>query len=293
MTVPLTCLTHKNMSWNWSAACQEGFTLLKKAFTSAPILRHFDPALHPIVETDASNYAIAGIFSLRTDEGDVHPVAFYSRMLTGAKLNYDTHDKELLAIYEAFKGWHHYLESPHHTIKVVTNHKNLEYFSSTKVLSCCQACWSEYLSAFNMVVRFHPGKLSEKPDSLTCQMDYYLKGGDRDFTLANPQNLHPVFSQEHLATSLCATWLQEVVSDAVALVDIPIPIIDTAALVEDIKEGLAVDPIAKRELDLCLLSCTATSMLVYRMELLYSLFESLIDHQAQHCEQQFLLIPEA
>ncbi len=103
-----------------------------------------------------------------------------------------------------------------------------------------------------MVVRFRPGKLGEKPDSLTRRTDYYLKGGDRDFTLTNPQNLRPVFSQEHLATSLCTTWLQEVVSDTVVLVDIPIPIIDTAALVEDIKEGLAVDPIAKQELDLCL-----------------------------------------
>ncbi len=89
---------------------------------------------------------IAGIFSLCTDEGDVHPVAFYSRTLTGAELNYDTHDEELLAIYEAFKGWCHYLELPHHTINVVTDHKNLEYFSSTKVLPIIKhAGWSTYL----------------------------------------------------------------------------------------------------------------------------------------------------
>ena len=102
-----------------------------------------------------------------------------------------------------------------------------------------------------MVIRFCPGKLGEKPDSLTRRVDYYLKGEDRDFTLANPQNLRPVFSQEQLATSLRATRLQEVVSDAAALVDIPIPVVDTAALVEDIKAGLLVDPIAKREYDLC------------------------------------------
>ncbi len=135
MTVPLTRLMHKNMPWHWSAACQDVFVLLKRAFTSAPILWHFNPALHPIVETDTSNYAIAGIFSLHSDEGDVHPVAFYSHTLTGAELNYNTHDKELLAIFEAFKGWRHYLESPHHTIDVVTDYKNLEYFSSTKMLS--------------------------------------------------------------------------------------------------------------------------------------------------------------
>ena len=155
-------------------------------FTTAPCLCHFDLALHLIVETDASDYAITGIFSLSGDEGEVNPVAFYSCTLNGAKLNYDTHDKELLAIFEAFKNWHHYLESPHHTVDMVTDHKNLKYFSTMKVLSCRQARWSEYLSAFNMVVCFRPGKLGEKPDSLTRWVDYYLKGGDRDYTLANP-----------------------------------------------------------------------------------------------------------
>ena len=200
--VPLTRLTRKNAPWDWSPACDKAFHLLKQAFISAPVLHHFDPALLPIVETDASDYAIAGIFSLWTDDSEIRPVAFYACTLSGAELNYDTHDKELLAIFEAFRTWCHYLESLHHTIDVITDHKNLEYFSSMKTLLCHQAHWSEYLSAFNMVVRFRPGKLSEKPDSLTRQMDYYLKGGDRDYMLANPQNLHPIFTQERLATAL-------------------------------------------------------------------------------------------
>ena len=250
LTVPLNRLTRKNVPWLWSPACQEAFRLLKDAFCSAPILHHFDPSLPPIVETDASDYAIAGIISVRTNDGDVHPVAFFSRTLTGAELNYDTHDKELLAIFEAFKTWRHYLESLHHTIDVLTDHKNLEYFSTTKTLSRRQARWSEYLSAFNMVIRFRPGKLGEKPDSLTRRSDYYLKGGDRDFTLANPQNCRPIFSQEQLATSLRATRLRAVVVDAASLVDIPIPLIDSAALLDDIKAGYQHDPIARRELDL-------------------------------------------
>ena len=35
----------------------------------------------------------------------VHPVVFYSHTFTVAELNYDTHDKELLAIFKAFKIW--------------------------------------------------------------------------------------------------------------------------------------------------------------------------------------------
>ena len=252
IVVPLTRLTRKDAPWVWSPRCEDAFQLLKVAFTTAPILHHFDPSLPPVVETDASDYAIAGIFSVRTDDGEIRPVAFYSRTLSGAELNYDTHDKELLAVFEAFKAWRHYLESPHHTIDVVTDHKNLEYFSTTKVLSRRQARWSEYLSAFNMVIRFRPGKLGEKPDSLTRRADFYLKKGDRDYTLVNPQNLRPIFTQEQLATSLRATRLRPIASEAAALVDVSVPLLDISALVEDIKAGYTADPIASRELDLCL-----------------------------------------
>ena len=92
LTVPLTRLTCKNTLWYWSPACDAAFRLLKDTFTSAPILHHFDPSLPPIVEMDASDSTITRILSLHTDDGDVHPVAFFSRTLPGAKLNYDTHD---------------------------------------------------------------------------------------------------------------------------------------------------------------------------------------------------------
>jgi hypothetical protein len=137
------------------------------AFTLAPILHHFDLSLPPIVETDVSDYTIAGVLSLQTNDGNIHPVVFYSHTLLGAELNYNTHDKELLTIFQAFKMWRHYLESPHHMIDMITDHKNLEYFSSMKMLTCQQARWSEYLSSFNMVICFRPRKLGEKPDSLT------------------------------------------------------------------------------------------------------------------------------
>jgi len=45
--------------------------------------------------------------------------------------------------------------------------------------------------------------------------------------------------------------LQEVASDAAALVDSSIPLLDTTALIDDIKIGLTIDPLAKCELDRC------------------------------------------
>jgi len=101
-----------------------------------------------IVEMDTSDYAIAGILSIVCPDSEIRPVAFYSRTLTPPELNYDTHDKELLAIHEAFQTWRHYLEGLSEPVDVVMDHKNLEYFTSTKLLSCHQARWSEFLHQF-------------------------------------------------------------------------------------------------------------------------------------------------
>ena len=87
------------------------------------------------METDASDYALAAILSIVNKDNEVHPVTFHSRTFTVVELNYNTHDKELLAIFEAFKIWWYYLEGPVYPIDVVTNHNNLEYFSTTKVLT--------------------------------------------------------------------------------------------------------------------------------------------------------------
>jgi len=108
------------------------------------------------VETDASDYALAAIFSIVNEYNEVHPVAFHSCTFTMVELNYNTHNKELLTIFEAFKIWQHYLEGPVYPINIVMDHKNLEYFSTTKVLTWRQAQWSEYLSQFNLVIRSCP-----------------------------------------------------------------------------------------------------------------------------------------
>ena len=86
------------------------------------------------METDALDYALTAILSTVNEENKVHPVAFHSHTFTTVELNYDIHDKELLAIFEAFKIWQHYLKGPAYPIDVVMDHKNLEYFSTTKIL---------------------------------------------------------------------------------------------------------------------------------------------------------------
>ena len=63
LTRSLTDLTKKSKKFDWQAECQDAFDMLKKRFTSAPILRHFDPELQCVIECDASDFAIGAILS--------------------------------------------------------------------------------------------------------------------------------------------------------------------------------------------------------------------------------------
>ncbi len=235
--IPLTCLTCKGTPWKFDNKCMAAFNELKQAFTHAPILTYWVPDRQLVVETDASDYAIATILSIYLEDGEIHPIAFLSRSLHNAKLNYNTHDKELLAIFEAFKYWCHYLEGSVDPIDVVTDHKNLEYFSTTKILTRWQVRWSEYLSQFNLVIWFQPGKLGGKPDALNRRWDVYPKEGDSQYAAVNPHNFRPVFTQEQLSASLHATFLEGPTLHASAIMDID-------KLYSDIKQAQLSDSTA-------------------------------------------------
>ena len=122
ITVPLTQLTRKDVPWDFSNDCQKSFKKLKKAFTTAPVLTHWIPDTPIMVETDASDYTLAAVLSIHTPDSNYHLVTFHSQMFKDTKTNYNVHDKELMAIYDAFKWWRHYLEGASTPINVVTDH---------------------------------------------------------------------------------------------------------------------------------------------------------------------------
>jgi hypothetical protein len=105
ITIPLTRLTRKGTLCNFTEECCTAFNSLKKSFTTTPILTHWIPDCPLIVKTDALDYALAVILSMITPDVELHLIAFHSWTFSGAELNYDIHDKELLAIFEAFKCW--------------------------------------------------------------------------------------------------------------------------------------------------------------------------------------------
>ena len=98
-----------------------------------------------IIETDASDFAIGAVLSQREEHERLHPVAFHSRKLQPAETNYEIHDKELLAIVDAFKHWRRYCKGATHQVQVFSDHQNLKYFTTTKMLNRRQARWAQEL----------------------------------------------------------------------------------------------------------------------------------------------------
>ncbi|GKU08385.1 unnamed protein product [Fusarium langsethiae] len=166
-----TCLTDDK-------TCEDAFVKLKAAFTSAPILRPFNWTKDVILETDASDYVSTGVLSQANDKGTLHPVAFFSKKHTATECNYEIYDKELMAIIRCFEEWRPELEGAPSPIKVITDHKNLEYFTTTKLLNRRQARWSEFLSRFNFKITYQPGKQGVKPDALTRRSEDLPQEGD-------------------------------------------------------------------------------------------------------------------
>jgi len=80
---------------------------LKASFTTAPLLIHANPSKPFVLETNASNFALNVVLSQPRKDNLFHLVGFHSCKCSLTKINYEIHDKELLAIVDAFEEWHH------------------------------------------------------------------------------------------------------------------------------------------------------------------------------------------
>jgi transposase InsO family protein/predicted aspartyl protease len=164
----LNALTRKGTVFKWTEQCQEAFDLLKRAVLEAPILHFFDYDLPTMVEADASNGVVAGVLSQQDPQtGRWHPVAFFSKTMQPAELNYDIHDKEMLAVVLSLDEWRAELEGLQTPFLVYSDHRALEYFMTTKKLSARQARWAEYLSRFHFKLAYRAGKSNERADALS------------------------------------------------------------------------------------------------------------------------------
>jgi hypothetical protein len=122
---PLHDLSKKNKKFVWSEEFQESFDQLKKQFTEEPVLMMLDHLKPFQIQVDSSLFATGGILTQMDTNGDRHPCAYFFKSLTKEQRNYDTEDRELLAIVWALKEWRHYIQGSGHTIIVLSDHDNL------------------------------------------------------------------------------------------------------------------------------------------------------------------------
>jgi hypothetical protein len=162
----------------WSAGTDKVFQNLKTTFTTEPILIHPDFSKPFFLESDASDYVLRAVLSKNGEDRRLHPVAFHSWKFTTIEINYEIHDKELLTTVDSFQKWRHFLEGAVHPIIVYTDHKNLEYFMSARVLNQHQACWSISLSRFNFMITYRPGSQQGRSDTLSRRSYLAPKEGD-------------------------------------------------------------------------------------------------------------------
>jgi hypothetical protein len=131
----LFALLKKEKEFGWDEECDKAFKEVKQQIASALILMQSDPEKEKTLKTDALDYAIGMRLTQPGDDGKPRLIVFYSCKLIQVELNYDIHDKELLAIVVAFKVWRVYLEGAKYTIIVKMDYKNLTFFMTTKELT--------------------------------------------------------------------------------------------------------------------------------------------------------------
>ncbi|SYW85636.1 uncharacterized protein UHO2_01880 [Ustilago hordei] len=158
---------------------QQAFHKLIQAFTSAGVLQHFDYHLPTRLETDASDFAIAGVLK-QEHEGRWHPVAFYSRKMSSAEKNYEIHDKELLAVVACLTQWRHMLAGLPNQLVILTDHEALKYFKSQRRITGRQARWAILLADFDFILQYLPGDKGGEPDALTRRTDMQPAGEEQD-----------------------------------------------------------------------------------------------------------------
>jgi hypothetical protein len=162
---PITKLTG-DVAFVWTQEEQKAFEQLKEAILSPDVISLPQPDGLFRMEVDASGYAIGGVLS-QLQDGKWKTIAFISRVLSPAEINYDIFDKELLAVMYAVEEWRCYLLSAKQPFEIWTDHNNLKYFKQPQKLNSRQMRWYLTLQDYDFVLKHVPGTSNTKADMLS------------------------------------------------------------------------------------------------------------------------------
>ena len=191
MSKPLSDLTKKDCTWNWGIEQQNTFKTLKKAFTTAPILRIPNNEDSFKLSTNASDFATDAVLSQKNMQTNLwHPIAFFSKSLDVHERNYEIYNKELLTVIWGLEEYRHHLEGHPYKIEIWSDHQNVIYFRTAQKLTRRQARWVLFMTHFDFVLYYKLGKTIQVEDPLSRWANHEI-GIDLDNT--NQVLLKPEF----------------------------------------------------------------------------------------------------
>ena len=166
---PLYDLTQKNIKFVWTKRQQVAYDLIKKAICSSEILTCFSGKSKIIIETDASPVGV-GCVLLQVENGIERPIAFSSKRLTKAEVNYSQTDREALALVFAVNKFKYYILGRNFELR--TDHKPLlGLFGRNKCIPTNANSrlirWSILLAQYDYDLYYKSGRTNHVADALS------------------------------------------------------------------------------------------------------------------------------
>ena len=138
----------------WNEEHEKNYNMLIKDITSEPTLaqpRFGEPFM---LYSDGSIKAIGGVLTQK-QEGKEHVIAYYSRLLKGAELNYGITDIECLAVINNIRHFHVYLYGNKFTL--FTDHIAILNILSMKDYRSRVGRYALEIQAYDFEVKYIPG----------------------------------------------------------------------------------------------------------------------------------------
>jgi hypothetical protein len=157
-------LLRKDTKYQWNDECQHSLDTLKEKMVTAPILVFPDWEKKFHVHVYASAIALGAILAQPGARDLDHLIAFTRRKLSDSKQNYNTTEREGLAMVYALHKYRHYLLGKH--FKMFTDHSALKYLVNKPMLGGGIYQWLLLFQEFDFEVIVKPEKLNAGPDQL-------------------------------------------------------------------------------------------------------------------------------